>query len=217
MRTLLLASALLVAGLVQTGNAVAQPYLIPFVGYALEAGYDNGATYVARAADELDTKGGFSAGLGVEVHVPWDRLPFILGVRPSIAVALVPGETVTFEGGESLDFSQRYWQAGLDIIGEIPVGRSAAVPFLGVGLTYAHYSADFDTAGGASVVGSTSVSAWAVAPDLLVGCHFGRGRVTPLVEARYRFATPSPTFSAERPGADIDNGFSVVAGARIAL
>jgi opacity protein-like surface antigen len=217
MRTHLTALALFTACFWFAGSTLAQPFVVPYVGYALDAGYDNAASYLALDTDALETQGGVTLGLGVDIHVGWDRLPFILGVRPSAEIAIVPGESITFEGGESLDFSQRFWQAGIAVIGEVPVGRSPVIPYLGAGMTYARFSADFDAAGGASVVGTASVSAWEFAPSLLAGLRFGHSRVAPIVEARYRFATPSPTFSAERPGAGIDNGVSVVAGARIAL
>jgi hypothetical protein len=217
MRYLLTTCLFLAVALHGGRDASAQPYLLPFAGYGFGAGYDNAASYLARDTDDLDATGGVTLGLGLEVHVGWDRLPFILLVRPSVGTAFVPGETVTFEDGESLDFSQQLWQAGLSLIGEVPVGRAPVTPYLGFGLSYVRYSADFDVSGGAVVEGSASVSAWAIAPDLVAGLRYGRGRVTPVVEARYRFATPSPDFSAERPGTDLDNGLAVVIGARIAL
>lgn len=216
MRCLLFAGLFVAAAMLGAGTSLAQPYLLPFAGYTFDAGYGNGASYLARATDDLDAQGGFVVGLGLDVHVGWDRLPFVLYLRPSVAAAFVPGETVAFEGGESLDFGQRFWQADLMLIGEVPVGRSPVVPYLGAGLTYARYAADFDASGGAAVDGPASVSAWAVAPNLAAGFRFGRGSVTPLAEVRYRFAAPSPTF-AERPGTTLSNGLSSVVGVRVAL
>lgn len=212
MRPLLLLVSCLCAG-----AAAAQPYLLPYAGYTLGAGYDNGASYLVLDTDDLDDTGGLTLGLGADFAIPWERLPFALSLRPSVEATLVPGETVDLGGGESLAFDQRYWQASLVLVGDVPVGGAPAIPFLGFGFTYARYTADFDTSPGASVVGSSSVSAWEWAPNLIAGVRYERGRVSPLLEARYRFATPEPEFSAERPGADLDNGFSLVAGARIAL
>lgn len=212
---------LLLALVIGGADALAQPFVLPYVGYTLSAGYDNGASYLALETDDLDTQGGVVLGLAVDIPVLPGRFPIALSVRPAVETALVSGETVTFAGGESVELSQRFWQAGVTFVGDVPVGRSPVAPYLGLGLTYARYSADFDTAGGAAVVGSASVSAWALAPNLAAGVRYGgsygRRRVAPYVEARYRFATPSPTFSDERPGENIDNGFSVVAGARIRL
>jgi len=217
MRYLLTTCLFLAVALHGGRDASAQPFLLPYAGYGFEAGYDNGASYLARDTDDLDVTGGVTLGLGLEVHVGWDRLPFVLLVRPSVETTFIPSETVTFDGGESLDFSQQLWQAGLSLLGEIPVGRSPVAPYLGFGLSYARYSADFDASGGAVVDGTAGVSAWAIAPDLVAGLRYGRGRVLPVVEARYRFATPSPEFSAARPGTDLDNGLSVVVGARVTL
>jgi opacity protein-like surface antigen len=211
-----LASCLSIGLCLVASAAVAQPSVVPYAGYNLGAGYDNGASYLALRTDDLDTRGGFVLGVGADVPVLRGRFPFGLSVRPSVETAVVPGEAVTFGGGGSIEFSQRFWQASLMLFGDVPL-RSPVVPYLGFGLTYARYSADFDAAGGAALVGPASVSAWAIAPNLAAGLRFERGRVAPLVEARYRFATPSPDFSAERPGADIDNGLSVVVGARVAL
>ena len=197
--------------------AVSQPHLLPYVGYTLSAGYDDGASFLVGETDQLGVEGGIALGVGADFALPWERLPFVLSIRPSVETTFVPGETVTFENGESVAFSQRFWQASATLVGEVPVGEAPVVPFLGFGFTYARYTADFDTSEGASVVGSSEVSAWGLAPNLIAGVRLGRSRVVPLVEARYRFATPSPDFSVDRPGADIDNGFSVVAGARIML
>lgn len=217
MRAQLTVLVLVAASFCFTADVRAQPFAVPYVGYTFGAGYDNAASYLALEADELDTQGGVTIGLGVDIPVGWDRLPFILSVRPSAELSFVPGESLAFEGGESLEFSQRLWQAGIAFVGEVPVGRSPVQPYLGVGLTYARFSADFDAAGGASVEGPASVSAWELAPSLLAGLRFRQRRAAPIIEARYRFATPSPTFSAARPGASIDNGVSVVIGVRIAL
>jgi hypothetical protein len=203
--------------------ALAQIHVLPYGGYGLGAGYDNGASFLAQRDGELDPLGGVVLGLGAEFLVGWDRLPFLLYLRPAVETTLTSGEAVTFDEGEALDFSQRLWHAGLSLVGEIPVGRAPVVPYAGFGFTYARYSADFDASGGAAIVTadgdeveSLGVTAWALAPDLTAGLRLGRGRVSPFVEARYRFATPEPEFTA-RPGEDLDNGFSAVVGARIAL
>lgn len=202
---------------------MAQPHVLPYAGYTLSAGYDNGASFLAGEADQLDAQGGLVLGIGVDFAIPWDRLPFALSVRPSIETTFVPGETVTFENGESVELSQRLWQAGAMLVGEVPVGEAPVVPYLGFGLTYARYTADFETSEGAAIetsdgalTRSLGVSAWELAPNLITGFRFGRGRVAPFLQARYRFANPEPNFP-ERSGKDLDNGFSVVAGARIAL
>lgn len=215
------AALLFAAGLLLGTTAVAQPSLLPYVGYGLSAGYDNGASFLAGDAAELDTQGGVVLGLGAEFHIGWDRLPVLLYLRPSVETTFSPDETVTFAGGEVLDFSQRLWFASLALIGEVPVGRAPVVPYVGFGFTYARYSGDFEASGGAAIVTadgeetqSLGVSAWELAPDLSAGLRLGRGRVTPYVEARYRFSNPEPEFSA-RPGEDLDNGFSAVLGARI--
>jgi hypothetical protein len=212
-----LIASLFVAWCFCASPATAQLYLLPYAGYTLGAGYDNGASYLVLDTDDLDAQGGLTVGLGADFVFLWERLPFALSLRPSVEATLVPGETADLGGGESLAFDQRYWQASLVLLGDVPVGGAPTVPFLGFGFTYARYSADFDTTPGASVVGASSVSAWELAPTVVAGVRYDRGRVSPLFEARYRFATPEPAFSAERPGADLDNGFSLVAGARIAL
>lgn len=216
MRTLLPACALIAASLCAAGEAQAQYHVTPFVGYTLGAGYDNAATFLTRDV-ALETQGGVTVGAGVDREIGWDRLPFALAVRASVELAFVPGESLALERGGLLAFDQRFWQAGLEALGDVPVGQTPVRPYLGFGLTYARFSADFETSGGASVDGPASVSAWALAPSVLAGLRFGRRPVTPLIEARYRFATPSPMFSAERLGSAIDNGVSVIVGARVAL
>lgn len=211
------ASLVFAAWCLCAGTAAAQPHLLPYVGYTLGAGYDNGASYLTLDSDDLDPQGGATLGLGADFAIPWERLPFALSVRPSVETTLVPGESVDLGGGEELTFDQRYWLASLSLVGDVPVGGAPAVPFVGVGFTYARYSADFETTPGAAVVGASSVSAWELAPHVTAGIRYDRGRVAPLLEARYRFATPEPDFSAARPGADLDNGFSIVVGARVAL
>lgn len=217
MRSLPTVALTLLASLLLSPVAHAQVRVLPYAGYALDAGYENGGSFLADPAVGLETSGGFLAGLGAAFPILERRFPFGLAVQPSIEVTLLPGETVTFEGGEALDFSQLALRASAELVASFPLSGAPVTPSVGFGLSYARYAADFDASGGAAVIGDDHVTAWALGPSLTAGLLFGSGPVAPFVQARYRFATPSAEFSGDRPGADLDNGFSVVVGASIGI
>ncbi|MEP0545313.1 MAG: hypothetical protein ABJF88_00110 [Rhodothermales bacterium] len=217
MRTLSTLSLALLVGCLLSPPAQAQVRILPYAGYAFDAGYDNGASFLADPTTALDTRGGVLVGVGAAFPILERRFPFDLAVQPSFEATFLPGESRQFEGGESLDFSQFVLRASAEVVGSFPLSGARVVPSLGLGLSYARYAADFDASDGAAVVGNDHVTAWALGPSLTAGLRFGRGSLNPFVQARYRFATPEPNFSSDRPGPDLDNGFSAVAGVSIAL
>jgi hypothetical protein len=217
MRLLSTVSLALLAALLLSPAAHAQVRILPYAGYALDAGYDNGASFVADETASLDGRGGVLVGVGAAFPILERRFPFDLAIRPSVEATFLPGETVSFEGGEALDFSQLALRASAELVGSFPLSGAPITPSVGFVLSYARYSADFDASDGAAVIGDDHVTAWALGPSLTAGLQYGDGPVAPFAQARYRFATPSADFSGERPGADLDNGFSIVVGASIGL
>ena len=217
MRALSTVSLALLVGCILSPTAHAQVRVLPYAGYAFDAGYDDGASFLADPTVSLDTRGGVLVGVGAAFPILERRFPFDLAVQPSVEATFLPGETRQFEVGESLDFSQLALRASAEIVGSFSLSGAPVVPSLGLGLSYARYSADFDASEGAAVLGDSHVTAWALGPSLTAGLRFGRGSLNPFVQARYRFATPEPNFSGDRPGADLDNGFSAVAGVSVAL
>ncbi len=208
---------LLLALLSEVQPTQAQIRVFPYAGYTFDAGYDNGASFVADASVALETRGGVLVGIGAAFPILEGRLPVALTLQPSTEATFLPGETFQFEGGESLDMSQFALRGSGEVVAEIPVGRAPVVPSVGLGLSYARYTADFDASAGAEVVGDSHVTAWALGPSLVGGLRFGRRSLAPFIQARYRFATPEPDFPVDRPGATLDNGFSAVAGVSIEL
>lgn len=215
MRTLSTLALALLVGCLLSPAAPAQVRVVPYAGYAFHAGFD-----VERVFSEprpLDATGGVLVGIGAEFPILTGRFPFALSIRPTAETAFVPGTTETFEGFGSVEISQRFFQVGGEVIAAFAVPGAPLTPFVGVGLSYARYAVTFDEEGDVDVVGNSDVDAWALGPALVGGLRFGSGRIVPLVQARYSFTNPSPSFSGETDGSEIGNGIAVMAGASIGL
>ena len=204
---------LLLIGLAPTVQAQAR--LVPYAGYAFHAGLD--MEQVFSDPRPLDATGGVLVGLGAELPLLAGRFPFALKVRPTAEFVFVPGATDTFEGFGSVDITQRMWQVGATFLAEFSVPGAPVTPFAGIGVAYARYAARFEEAGDVQVVGNTNVNAWALGPALVGGARFGAGRFVPLVQARYSFTNPSPSFGATTVGSEIGNGITVSAGISVGL
>ena len=215
MRSLTTIILTLLFGFMLAAPTHAQVRVLPYAGYALHAGFD--MERVFSEPRPLDAAGGVLVGIGAEIPLLVGRFPFALKVRPTIETAFVPGTTDAFEGFGSVEVSQRFFQAGAEFVAEFAIPGAPLIPFVGLGVSYARYAASFDERGDVEVVGPTEVNAWALGPAVVGGLRFGSGRVVPLVQTRYSFTNPSPSFSGEADGSEIGNGFAVMAGASIGL
>ena len=215
MRLLPTALCALLVGSVCAAPTRAQVRALPYAGYALNAGLD--VERVFSAPRPLDATGGVLVGIGLEVPLLTGRFPFTLKVVPTAEIVFVPGATDEFEGFGAVEVSQRLVQLGGTFVAEFTVPGTPLSPHVGLGLAYARYAVSFEERGDVDVVGDTEVRGWALGPALVGGVRFGAGRIVPLVQVRYSFTDPSPSFDTVRAGSEIGDGVAAVLGVSIGL
>ncbi|MDX1530552.1 MAG: outer membrane beta-barrel protein [Rhodothermales bacterium] len=186
-------------------QAQAQFSFLPYIGYNTNAGFD----FEEENAEDAST-GGFIVGVGFEFGLTPGILPVALKFRPSAETVFLPGEE-----DEDAELSQTLFQISGDLIAELGAPGAPIAPYAGVGITYLSYTVDIEGDGDFIGIGA-EIDDSAVGLNVLGGVRFQGTFVSPFVQARYTLADPTPDLF-ESEGAEIGNGFSVMAGVSLGL